>query len=426
MNGEDPNDNKNLETNLKPPVPPAPRRTVKFKIIAAVLLILIGFGMGFILAKEYFPKTIVLTGFENLSKGQPENVDFGLYWDTYNTIKEKHFDRNSLDYQKILFSSIGGLVDALNDPYSEFFPPKETERFIQDVKGAFEGIGAEIEIKDGILTIVAPLEDMPASEAGLEPLDRVIKIDGENTEGITIDEAVNKIRGPRGSVVTLTIQRGPQNDEFEIKIRRDVIKIPIIRLNFIDDNIAHLRIIHFSESSAEQFSHSVSEILKSGSDKLILDLRNNPGGFLDDAVEIASYFLKEGEVVTTEDFGNGQNKVFYRSQGYNKLGQMKIVVLVNKGSASASEILAGALRDLKGAKLIGEQTFGKGSVQEFVELGQNTSLKVTVAKWLTPLNHEIDNKGLEPDFPVEATLQPGEDTPQDPQLEKAIEIVKSL
>jgi carboxyl-terminal processing protease len=397
------------------------------KIIAGILIILIlGFGIGLTVGKEYFPKTIVLTGIKNQDQGQPEEVDFSLYWDVYNKIQEKYFDRNELDYQQIIYSSISGLVQALDDPYSEFFPPKETEQFIQDVKGAFEGIGAEIEVKDGILTVVAPLEGMPAEKAGLEPLDRVVAIEGESTKNITIQEAVDKIRGPRGSIVTLTIQRGPQNDEFNIKIKRDVIKIPIIRLNFLEDNIAHLRIVHFSESSAEQFAKSVTEILNSGSDKLILDLRNNPGGFLEDAISIASYFLPEGEIITTEDFGGGQNKTFYRSRGFNKLGHMKIVILVNQGSASASEILAGALRDLKNAKLVGVKTFGKGSVQEFIELKDGTSIKITVAKWLTPSNQEINDKGLEPDFMVEHEPQPGEETPKDTQLQKAIEIVKGL
>jgi len=315
-------------------------------------------------------------------------------------------------------------VEAVGDPYTNFFTPTGTKEFLESVRGSFEGIGAEIDIREGILTIVAPLRNTPAERVGLRPGDKVVMIDGESTAGISIEEAVRKIRGPKGSVVILTVRRENDfSDDLEFQIKRATINIPPVIYELRDD-VNYVQIFQFSETLSSEFRKVVFDVLRSGNDKLILDLRNNPGGFLEAAVEITSYFLPEGEIVVTEDFGNGKKNSF-RSEGFNQLGDFKIVILVNEGSASASEIVVGALRDLKEVQLIGMKTFGKGSVQELAELREGTSLKLTIANWLTPKGNLIADEGLEPDITVEITDEDIEEG-RDPQLDRAIEVVKSL
>ena len=335
-------------------------RRPMWQAVLAIVLVVGIFGAGFFTAKTYFPQKIVYTGIANRDLGQPEDIDFSLFWDAYNLIQEKHVDRDNLDYQELLFGAITGLVEAIGDPHTNFFTPTSTKEFLESVRGSFEGIGAEIDIRDGILTIVAPLKNTPAERVGLRPGDKVVMIDGESTTGITIEEAVRKIRGPKGSVVTLTIRRENDfNEDLEFQIKRATINIPAVIYELKDD-VNYVQIFQFSETLPFEFRRVVFDILRSGNDRLILDLRNNPGGFLEAAVEITSYFLPEGETVVTEDFGNG-NKNFFRSEGFDQLGDFKVVVLVNEGSASASEIVAGALRDLKNVQLIGMKTFGKVS-----------------------------------------------------------------
>ena len=399
------------------------RRPIWQAVLTIVLVVGI-FGTGFFIARTYFPKKIVYTGIANLDLGQPEDIDFSLFWDTYNLIQEKHVDRDNLDYQELLFGAIGGLVEAVGDPHTNFFTPTSTKEFLESIRGSFEGIGAEIDIRDEILIIVAPLRNTPADRVGLRPGDKVVMIDGESTAGITIEEAVRKIRGPKGSVVTLTIRRENDFDEdLEFQIKRATINIPAVAYELRDD-VNYIQIFQFSETLPFEFRRIVFDVLRSGNDRLILDLRNNPGGFLEAAVEITSYFLPEGETVVIEDFGNG-NKNSFRSEGFDQLGDFKIVILVNEGSASASEIVAGALRDLKKVQLIGMKTFGKGSVQELLELREGTSLKLTIANWLTPKGNLIADKGLEPDITVEITNEDIEEG-RDPQFDRAIEVVKSL
>ncbi len=392
------------------------KRRIFILVIIGILIFGIGFRTGQIidlrdLLRHKFPTT------------QVKEADLSLFWETWNALKEKYVDRTKLDYNKMVLGAAQGMVKAINDPYTVFLPPQESKRFLEDVGGSFDGIGAEIGIKNNFLIIVSPLKDTPAERAGLKPSDRILKINDKITDDLSVEEAVKLIRGPKGSSVTLFIDRPKifkQPQEF--KIVREKINVPPLKLEMKEGGIAYLRLYQFTANSVPAFQKAVQDVINSGNKKIILDLRSNPGGFLDAAVDIAGYFVPQGKVVVTEDFGNGIKQSF-TSLGQAQFSKYSLVILVDNGSASASEILAGALRDNLGTILIGEKTFGKGSVQELVELAKGASLKVTVAKWLTPSGHNLNNDGLDPDIKIEQPeLKEGE-MPKDLQLEKAIEII---
>ncbi len=351
-------------------------------------------------------------------------VDFSLFWDVWSRIEEKYVDQSKINREKLVFGAISGMVRALGDPYTEFFPPQETKQFQEDIKGAFGGIGAEIGIRKGVLTIISPLKDSPAERAGLHAGDKVLGIDGVGTADLSLNEAVGKIRGEVGTKVVLTVLRDEKGDKpFDVTVIRDIIKIPIVRTEKKQDGVFVIHLYHFTENSGVEFRNAIQEFAASGSQKLVLDLRNNPGGYLDMAVEIASWFLGPGDIVAREKFADGTEEL-YRSRGYRILDRVPTIILVNEGSASASEILAGALRDNKAMKLVGRTTFGKGSVQELINLEQNSSVKITIAKWLTPNGTEINEVGLTPDVLVEIPTEPEEG--KDYDLEAAIEILKKM
>ena len=359
----------------------------------------------------------------------PEEVDFSLFWEAFHKLQEKFVDKGKFDIEKIIYGAISGMVNSLEDPYTVFLKPEETKRFIEDVKGTFEGVGMEIDIKKGQLQVIAPLENTPAQKAGLRAGDKIIKIDDKPTTDMTLEEAINLIRGPKGTEVTLTVYREEWGKNKEFKIVRDVIVVPSLKWELKDTSegypIAYLKLYQFSEKASFDFRVAAIEILNSPAKKIILDLRNNPGGYLEVAQDIAGWFLKRGEIVAIEDLGEGKEQNLYKAQGNAALVEVPIVILINQGSASGSEILAGALRDNRGILLIGEKSFGKGSVQELERLSDGSSLKITIAKWLTPKGESITDKGLEPDIKVEMTEEDYE-AGRDPQLDKAIEIIKTL
>ena len=378
-----------------------------------VIVILASFGGGF-----YFGKS-------QCKICPPEEIDFSLFWEAWAKLQEKFSDKEKFDIQEMIYGAISGMVKSLEDPYTTFLNPEDTKRFIEDVKGTFEGVGMEIGIKKGQLQVIAPLEGTPAKKAGLRAGDKIIKVDDTLTADITVDEAVNLIRGPKGTEVTLTIYREEWETTKEIKIVRGVIEVPSLKWEIIDENIAYLKLYQFSEKASFDFSKAAIEILASPCQKIILDLRNNPGGYLEIAQEISGWFLERGQIVVIEDFGAGEEQKVYKAQGNTSLAEYPTVILINQGSASGSEILAGALRDNRGIKLIGEQSFGKGSVQELERLKGGSSLKITVAKWLTPKGELITDVGLEPDIKVEITEEDYEEG-RDPQLDKAIEVIQKL
>ncbi len=360
----------------------------------------------------------------------PEDIDFTLFWKSYYKLQEKFVDQEKFDSQKILYGAISGMTKSLDDPYTTFFNPEETKLFMDDVIGEFEGVGMEIGMRDGQLTVIAPLKGTPAEKAGLRAGDKIIKIDDTFSQGIDINEAIKLIRGARGTEVLFSILRENQEELKEFKITRAVIEVPSLEWEIIENNIAHLKIYQFSDNTNSDFREVASEILKSPAQKIILDLRSNPGGYLQVANSVAGWFLEKGKVVVIEspkdkieDFD--EDMIEYKSQGPERLLAYPIVILINQGTASGAEILAGALRDNRGIQLIGETSFGKGCVQEIANMDSGSMLKITIANWFTPNGKLISDKGLEPDVKIEMT---DEDYTQgkDPQLEKAIEIIKNI
>lgn len=356
---------------------------------------------------------------------RPEEVDFSLFWEAYNKLQEKFVSPEKLDIQKMIYGAISGMVKSLEDPYTVFLNPEETKRFIEDVKGTFEGVGMEIGIREEQLQVIAPLEGTPAQKAGLRPGDKIIKINDTSTTDISIEEAVNLIRGPKGTKVILTIYREGWAKTKEVSIIRDVIEIPSLKWEILENDIAYIKLYQFSEKASLDFKKAVIEILDSPSQKIILDLRNNPGGYLEVARDIAGWFLEDGEIVVIEDFGEEKEQKEYLAEGSGIFRGYPMVVLINQGTASGSEILAGALRDNRGILLIGEKSFGKGSVQELEKLKEGSSLKITIARWLTPKGELITDVGLTPDIKVEMTEEDYVEE-RDPQLEKAIEEIKRM
>ncbi|OGY39674.1 MAG: hypothetical protein A2418_00285 [Candidatus Brennerbacteria bacterium RIFOXYC1_FULL_41_11] len=357
---------------------------------------------------------------------QPESTrgaDFSLFWDSWAAVQEHYLDRSNLDHQKMVYGAIKGMLESLEDPYTSFFEPQARQEFEEEVSGRFEGIGIEIGMRDEALTVIAPLDGSPAQKSGLRSGDKILEVDGLVTAGMSLEEAVKKIRGAKDTKVVLTVSRNGIKESQKIEITRGVISVPSVTFNKIGDDIAHIKVHNFYAPVSFEFKKAILEMSLSGRKNIILDLRNNPGGYFDMAVELASWFLEPGSVVVKQDNGNGAFVCdTCKSTGLGLLKNYKLVILVNEGSASASEILAGALRDNKGTKLIGIQTFGKGVVQEVFPMQKDSSIKITVSKWLTPNDHDIGSVGLKPDIEVKDS----EELDKDPQLDKAIEIIKSL
>jgi carboxyl-terminal processing protease len=353
----------------------------------------------------------------------PQDVDLSLFWQTWRVLEEKFVKQEELEPQKMIYGAIKGMVASLGDPYTVFLNPEDAKKFLEDVSGSFEGVGMEIGIRKGQLQIVAPLEGTPAQEAGLRAGDKIMKIDDASTADITVDQAVSLIRGPKGTEVRLTILRDEWDKTKEFKLVRAVINIPSLKLEIKEGNIAYLRLYGFTEKARSDFAGAVFQILNSPAKKIILDLRNNPGGYLEVAQDIAGWFLERGQLVAIENFGGSQKE--YKAQGTAELLTYPLLVLVDQGSASGAEILAAALRDNRGVKLLGEKTFGKGSVQQIEQLKGGSSLKVTVATWLSPKGELINDKGLQPDIEIKMTDDDYE-ADRDPQLLKALEIMKEM
>ncbi|MFA4834166.1 MAG: S41 family peptidase [Patescibacteria group bacterium] len=364
-----------------------------------------------------------------------QDVNFNLFWEVWDTLQKEYVDKDKLNDKEMFYGALNGLVASVGDPYTVFMDPKLSREFADDLAGTFEGIGAEIGIRKEILTIIAPLEGTPAQEAGLQPGDKVYSINGESTTGMAVDEAVSKIRGPKGTDVTLNVFKEGNDAAEDIVITRGVITVKSVKTETVssagtegsqaeknDKDIFVLKISNFNNDTLDLFNTAVQEILSKNPKSIILDLRNNPGGYLDTAIELASEWVDSG-IIVTEKFSE-EKKNEYLSRGRARLKDYPTVVLVNRGSASASEILAGALRDYKKATLVGEQTFGKGSVQTLREFGDGSSIKITVAKWLTPNGDSINDAGIKPDIEVKMTDKDYEED-KDPQMDKAIEILKN-
>jgi carboxyl-terminal processing protease len=405
-------------------------------IIITVIIATSAFFAGTVVGNADAPEVSKVSTLINKEQGAPERIDFEAFWKAWNVLNEKYVSTKDMpsDQEKV-WGAIEGLAASLGDPYTVFFPPVENKVFESEISGNFEGVGMEVAIKDGILTVVAPLKGSPAERAGILAGDKILKINGTSTIDMSVDKAVKLIRGKKGTTVVLTVLREGQKDTVEKSIVRDVINIPTLDTeiqypagtkaeNKTKNNAVFvIKLYNFSAISPELFRKALREFIDSGSHKLVLDLRGNPGGYLDAAVSMASWFLPSGKIVVTEDFGKNKDPKVYRSRGPALFNEnLKFVVLVDGGSASASEILAGALKEHGVAKVVGTNTFGKGSVQELIKITPETSLKVTVARWLTPKGVSISEGGLKPD--VEVKITPEESAAgKDPQMNKALEIM---
>lgn len=397
------------------------------KIIIGILVVMTALLSGILLGAK---SNIVSGSVRASAAGVPadllgENIDMSEFWDVWRLLEGKHPSGTEVSAQDKIWSATKGLAESMNDPYTIFLPPKQNEQFNTNLSGEFSGVGMEVGIKSNLLTVIAPLKDSPAEKAGVAPGDIIVKIDDKTTTDMTVDQAVDLIRGKAGTSVVITVMRKGEEVAKEISIVRGVIKIPVIETEYREkENVFVIKFYEFGQSSSAEFEKALTEFKNSGSKYLIIDLRNNPGGYLSAAVDIASWFLPEGETVVSERSKDPSLDKVYKSSVHHLQGSYHMVLLVNGGSASASEILAGALQEHGVAKLVGEQTFGKGSVQELVPLPHNTSLKTTIANWYTPNGVSISKQGLKPDYVVPFDTEKFKKDGIDTQLQKALEVVK--
>ena len=402
-------------------------------ILLIVSLTIFIFGSGYKIG-EYRTQqaktdTVNYSAIDNRSN--KANIDFSLFWEVWDKLESKYVDKKKLDSKKMFFGAIKGMVASVEDPYTFFLNPSENKQSKDDLGGKFEGIGAQLGLKDNRIIIVAPLKSSPAEEAGVKSGDYINMVDGQSTKSWTLTQTVSKIRGTKGTKVKLTLERSDK--EFTVEIVRNQINVSSVEVSYETKNekkVAHLNLNQFGENTNEEWNKAVTEI-KSQYDKkqisgLILDLRDNPGGYLEGSVYLTAEFIPLGKVVVKQESTTAENKTYYVLRN-GQLKDIPLVILINKGSASASEILAGALRDYKRAKLIGEKSFGKGSVQEAIDLGDGAGLHVTVAKWILPNGDWINGKGIEPDIKVDNQIKDGNTLirENDKQLDRAVdELIK--
>ncbi len=398
-------------------------RGVSFALVA-VLAFSGGIALGGSGSAAVVVARIPLIG-DGLDATPDPSADFTDFWKAWNALEARyvvtHASSTPPTVKERLFGAIQGLADSYGDPYTVFFPPEEAKAFAESISGSFGGVGMEIGVKDNILTVVAPLKGTPAEVAGIKAGDQIVTIDGKSTDGLSVEKAVTQIRGPVGTTVELTIIRSGK--ALDIKIIRGTIQVPETDDGLdTKSGVYHIALYEFSANSASLFRQAFTRFKASGSKKLIIDLRGNPGGYLNSAVDIASHFLSKGMTIVTEDSDRKEANQIHTSIGYNDVpAGTKIVVLIDGGSASASEILAGALKDNRVATLIGTKSFGKGSVQTLLDLGKG-SLKITVARWITPGGHWIMGNGVTPDIVVPFTAADAA-AKKDPQMARAIQFL---
>lgn len=400
--------------------------SLRFFQILLIVLISVGLGYSFgrfqVTARWENFKPIV--DVRNQNPPEEQTLDMGLFYTVLSEINDKYYDKSKIDATKILHGAISGMLSSLEDPYTAFFPPKENENFKTQLAGEFSGIGAELSLNDeNQVTVVAPLDGSPAKAAGIRSGDIIAKVDGKSTFGWDLPKAVETIRGEKGTAVTLSVIHEGSDEIVDIEIVRDVIKIDSVTVWFrsfnCDNNtcvqssnctncvdIAYLRLSQFGEKTNDEWLAKINELMPQiNSSKnfggIIVDVRSNPGGILDDAVYVASEFIPAGKTVVLQEDGRGR-RLPLTVQRTGVMLDLPVLVLTNKGSASASEILAGALRDNSRAKLVGEKTFGKGTIQQPIDVNGGGSVHVSVAKWLTPNGTWVnENEGLDPDILVE-------------------------
>ncbi|MER3398078.1 MAG: S41 family peptidase [Chloroflexota bacterium] len=394
------------------------------RFVLAGLFVLIvaslSFGAGFGFSR-WAEETGAIPG---LAPAQPPadiNADFNVFWQAWRVIERDYVDRDKLDRQKMIQGAIKGLVESLGDPHSSYVSREQYQRERLEMSARYEGIGAFVERdQNNFIVIVAPIEGSPAEKAGLKPGDRILRVNGEDIRQLSLDQAVAKIKGPRGTKVTLTIAREGQPQPFDVEVVRSEVRLQTVSTALVD-GYGYVRISVFSEVTNEELVGKLRDLLAKNPKGLILDLRNNPGGLLGATVDVTGQFLREGIVLYEVD-GRGNRRTWQVRPG-GVATDIPLVVLVNRGSASGSEVLAGALKDHRRAVLIGEETFGKGSVNTLRELSDGSAVYITIARWLTPNGNQIDGKGLAPDIPFQSPADapaPGTNPQQDPAVRRAI------
>ncbi len=389
------------------------------KVIALILFALIFYFAGFVVGhknlvfeKNFVPKVV------NQELFKPKTVDFSMFWKAWNLVAEKSI--NKLDPQKMVYGAISGMMSGLGDPYSVFMEPSDNKTFRDDLSGEIEGIGAELSVKDGKLIVVTPLAGSPAEKAGLKPNDQILKIDDVAVENLTLNDAINNIRGKAGTTVKLTVGRDGWTEPQVIEIRRDKITVKSVEWSMKDNNIGYIKVSQFGDDTTNLMQRATTELAAKNPKAIVLDLRHNPGGYLQSAVDMVGMFSDPGTVVVKEKDKDGKVQI-EKTVDKPILAKTKLVVLIDEGSASAAEIVAGALQDNNRATLVGAISFGKGSVQEMLDLGSGASLKLTIAEWLTPKDRQISHKGIDPDVKVSLTEDDTKNN-RDPQLTKAMEL----
>lgn len=396
-------------------------------IVIALLTFIIGWQLGHwdlnLQWANYKPQV-------SLKNQQPpadkQDIDFQLFWETWDKVSREYVDKKAIDPQKMYYGAIQGMVAAVGDPYTVFLPPDFQKSTKEELGGSFEGVGIQLGYnKDKRLVVIAPLKGTPAEKAGIKAGDMILKIDNKDASTIALPEAVNLIRGQKGTKVALEIFHEGDSKPKSIELQRDTIVVKSVEYEVkttpSGKKVSYIKLTRFGERTFAEWAEAVSQTLASGSEGVVLDMRNNPGGFLDGAVYIASEFLEGGDVVLQEN-AQGERQG-YKVNRNGKLLRVPMVVLINKGSASASEIVAGAIQDKQRGQLVGEKSFGKGTIQESQDLQGGTGLHITTAKWLTPNGRWVHNEGLIPDVVVETPTGENVDPLKDPQLEKALELL---
>lgn len=397
-------------------------------VLVVLLAFLLGWQMGHrdlqIKVANFKPT------FSIINKEPPQNipVNFKLFWDTWNLVSRTYFDKNNINANKLFYGAISGMVAALDDPYTVFLSPEQQKYSKEELNGSFEGVGIQLGFnnnKEKRLVVIAPLSGSPAEKAGIKAGDFIVKINDYDTASIVLPEAVSKIRGIKGTEVNLSIFREGELDTRVFTLKRDTIVVKSVELSFEQTSkgkkVGVIKLSKFGEKTNAEWNEVVDNLILANSQAVVLDLRNDPGGFLDGAVYIASEFLDGGNVVLQEN-SEGE-KVAFKVNRKGKLLQIPLVVLINKGSASAAEIVAGAIQDRQRGKLVGDKSFGKGTIQEAQDLEGGAGIHITVAKWLTPNSRWVNEiQGLEPDIKI--VVDNKETSKDDLQLKKAIEVLE--
>jgi carboxyl-terminal processing protease len=383
------------------------------KVISAVLLLFFVYLAGYTIGAREGNVFLPPSNIKNSGR-ESEEIDFSLFWQAWNKVGDLYIGQSAS--QEMLYGAISGMVASLGDPYTTFLKPSDNQKLVADLSGEFEGIGAELTVKNETIVVVSPLSGTPSERAGLKAQDIIVKIDDESTNNMSLNQAVGKIRGKAGTKVKLTVIRPKVDQPIEISVVREKIEVPSVTLDIQsvqNKKIAILRIIQFGDDTVDLATKYAKEISNSSVDGIILDLRNDPGGYLDSSVNISGLFIEKGSVAVVEVGREGKKKE-YRTGNDPILKDYHVITLINGGTASAAEIVAGALSDHDRTSIVGEKTFGKGSVQVLEPLLFGSSIKVTIAKWLTPKGSEIDGVGIKPNVEIK-----NENSDEDLQMAKA-------